>query len=269
MILVAFLAVSIVASSPQAADVQENAGKQRQPANYQTATPSCTAVIAQTSSAERQDENQNPSYTKNRFLSWCERYQGFINLISTALVAVFTGILTWYTILLWKSGEKHSERELRAYVFPVDFKVRNFKTALSTLSPAQNIYAFVRIKNTGQTPAYKVTCQVKMTVGPFPQTDFTISEKEAEFAPTHIGPGVEISCSPVKDTLLPMQHAKGVIEGGWAIYVFGRIDYVDAFTHPRWTTFRTLARGDQGVMALAEGKDVLLLAADEEGNDAS
>jgi hypothetical protein len=204
------------------------------------------------------------------FLSWCEKYEVAINLFSGVAVALFTGVLGLYTIKLWKSGEKHSERELRAYVFPTDFKVRNFKTALSSVDPSQRISAFVTIKNTGQTPAYKFTCQVKMIVGAFPQTDFTISKEEIDFTPGYLGPEGIVSWSPIKDTLLTREHAKAVAEGDWAIYVFGRIDYVDAFKVPHWTTFRTLARGDHGVMSTAEEKiDVLQLETDKDGNDAT
>jgi hypothetical protein len=265
-----FAAWSLLSSTPNSSDIQASGDNQTPPTEYQRATSPHSPEIAAPSGSERQDANQYKSAHRNAFLSWCQRYQGAINLFSGILVAVFTGILTLYTILLWKSGEKHSERELRAYVFPVAFTIRNFKTTLSSVSTSQRISAFVKIKNTGQTPAYKFTCQVKMIVVPFPQTDFTFSKEEAEFTPGYLGPEGTLSYSPVKDTMLTREQAKHVIDGAWAIYVFGRIDYVDAFKVQRWTTFRTLARGDHGVMSVAEGgEDVLLLATDKEGNDAT
>jgi hypothetical protein len=41
-------------------------------------------------------------------------------------MATFTIALFIATLLLWIGGERHSERELRAYVFPVEIKVENW-----------------------------------------------------------------------------------------------------------------------------------------------
>lgn len=236
-------------------------------------TPSNPSVQeTNTEPNKRTGEKENGEDDSSWLLKFVDRHDNVINALSTFVIAIFTIALFMSTHSLWKSGEKHSERELRAYVFPVSFTIRNFQTTLSSRNSApQRISAYVKIKNTGQTPAYKFTCQVKMTAGPFPQTNFTISEEDAEHTPGNLGPEGAVSYTPTKDTLLTREQAKDVIAGKWAIYVFGRIDYVDAFKIPRWTTFRTLARGDHGVMFTAkEGEeDVLLLTTHEDGNDAT
>ena len=178
-------------------------------------------------------------------------------------MAIFTIALFIATFLLWIGGERHSERELRAYVFPVEIKVENFKTETP-------IVAFVQVKNSGQTPAYKFTCYAKMTAGPFPQKDFSDWE-ETNLPVAYLGPGETTWFTPRGDHLLTNEQSNAITQGTAAIYVFGEIRYVDAFKRQRRTGFRAIARGDHGYMhADRERKDVLILSFDREGgNDAN
>jgi hypothetical protein len=246
-------------SQPQATQRVE---KQTQPAQQDgSAEPSINEKEQKTDNGASKKESDQSRL--DRIVKFVREYNAEIVAISTAVMGFFTVALFIATWALWKSGEKHSERELRAYVFPIDIKVRNFKTS-------EKISAFVKIKNTGQTPAYKFTCQIKMIAGPFPQTDFTISKEESDLTPASIGPHEAISYTPTTDTPLSWEQQEDVAQGRWAIYVFGRIDYVDAFKVPRWTTFRTFARGDNGRMYRVEGeRDVLALVIDKDGNDAT
>jgi hypothetical protein len=166
-------------------------------------------------------------------------------------------------LLLWISGERHSERELRAYVFPVEIKVENFKTQTP-------IVAFVKVENTGQTPAYKFTCYAKMVGGPFPQKDFSAPEK-TDLPVTYLGPGGAMWFTPRGDHLLTSEQSEAITQGTAAIYVFGKIHYVDAFKRQRRTDFRAIARGDHGYMHIEKDRtDVLILSVDREGgNDAN
>ena len=122
--------------------------------------------------------------------------------------------------------------------------------------------------NSGQTPAYKFACQIKITAGTFPQTDFTISKEESDPA-AYLGPSGVTWNTPLADRLLTDKEAEEITQGTSAIYVFGNIRYVDAFGVPRLTTFRAIARGQNGFIHHEEGKrDVLMLAFDKEGNEA-
>src|SRR5437762_8856479 len=101
-----------------------------------------------------------------RFVDYVEHNDKFFVALSSIVMAIFTIALFIATFLLWTGGEKHSERSLRAYVFPSEIKVENFKTQAP-------IVAFVQVKNSGQTPAYKFTCYANMIVGQYPQKDFS------------------------------------------------------------------------------------------------
>src|SRR5437868_9091936 len=52
----------------------------------------------------------------NKFIEWTERNDKAVVAISTVIIAAFTAALFAATFLLWFAGERHSERELRAYV---------------------------------------------------------------------------------------------------------------------------------------------------------
>src|SRR5437879_2941737 len=116
MILLAIFATSIAISSPQPTDVQKDGSHQTPPSNYQVDHSTSPAAMPEPRSDERQYENQDPSSSKNAFLNWCDKYEVVITLSAAIAVAVFTGLLTLFTVKLWQSGEKHSERELRAYL---------------------------------------------------------------------------------------------------------------------------------------------------------
>src|SRR5712691_3254173 len=202
--------------------------------------------------------------------NWCDRFVNcvkqkdkFVVALSTIVMAIFTIALFVATLLLWVGGERHSERELRAYVFPVEIKIENFKTQTP-------IVGFVQVKNTGQTPAYKFTCYAKMTAGPFPQKDFSISE-QTNLPVAYLGPGETMWFTPRGDHLLTNEQSEAITQGTAAIYVFGEIRYVDAFKKQRRTGFRAIARGDHGYMhTQKDRKDVLILLFDREGgNDAN
>jgi hypothetical protein len=212
-------------------------------------------------------ERKNP---KRVLQNWCVRFVNYVEqkdkalvALSSIVMALFTVVLSIATILLWTGGERHSERELRAYVFPVEIKVENFKTQTP-------IVAFVKVENSGNTPAHKFTCYAKMVAGPLPQKDFSRPE-EANLPASYLGPGEVMWFTPHGDRLLTAEESEAITQGTAAIYVFGEIRYVDAFGKRRHTTFRAIARGEHGYMHTEKDrKDVLRLSVDREGgNDAN
>jgi len=153
----------------------------------------------------------------NNFVQGTKRNNEVVVALSTFVMAVFTVALFIATRALWKSGERHSERSLRAYVFPTEIKVENVKTSTP-------VVAFVEVKNSGQTPAYNFICQAKMTAGEFPQTDFSVSE-EAGLPVAYLGPGNSTWFTPRGDRVLTGEQAEQITQGTAAIYVFGEIHY--------------------------------------------
>jgi hypothetical protein len=74
----------------------------------------------------------------------------------TAVLAVFTARLWWATDKLWKAGEIHSERELRAYV--------GIEYAEIKIEDGKKLIAIVDYKNSGQTPAHDVDLRLSAQV---------------------------------------------------------------------------------------------------------
>src|SRR5262249_41919560 len=157
--------VAVVASSPQPSDIQKNGSEQTPPANYQNPTSPNRSAITKPSGQKRKQENYRERPRENKVLAWSERYKSLIDIITTIAVAAFTGVLTMFTVKLWKSGEKHSERELRAYVFVSEVSTRNFM-------PNARPETEALIKNSGQTPAYKLKIERSFDIHTLPRTEF-------------------------------------------------------------------------------------------------
>ena len=66
--------------------------------------------------AQSAAKNQKSEKYWKRFVVFVETNDKFVNAISTAVIAAFTLALFVATTALWIAGERHSERELRAYI---------------------------------------------------------------------------------------------------------------------------------------------------------
>jgi len=173
-------------------------------------------------------------------------------LISTALVAVFTGILTWYTILLWKSGEKHSERELRAYI---GIDAADFSESQDGKTKAE-----IHIKNAGQTPAYDVLVRARFHFYSLPHDDFPEPTPEQQSKVT-LFPDCSVTVPVIMETTVSDGNKKAIVAGKSAFFFYGAIKYRDAFGNNRFTNFRFIADDDKS--------GALRWRATEKGNDAS
>jgi hypothetical protein len=178
-------------------------------------------------------------------------------------MALFTIALFLATWLLYTAGERHSERELRAYVFPIKVEAFNFGIG-------KRLESFVQIKNSGQTPAYKLECVVRTFIGTFSQIELAVSMNEVSPPVSFLGPGDTSNFPARADEKLSEKLFANIVKGTEAIHIIGMIRYVDAFQKKRFTKFRSVARGRDGTMITARDRpDVLLFAHDKEGNDAN
>jgi len=154
-----------------------------------------------------------------------------------------------------------AESQLKAYV------VIQSDSGMTYLPPEEPddkdlFIASVHVKNTGQTPAYKVdsisgALQAPLDYnGPF---DYTLPGVTTDRIVMAAGPGrdwtIEVSYEP------NAQDFELIKKGDQTIFVFGTIKYVDAFGKKRCTNFR-YRLGD-----LIEGNDYNLTF-EAEGNDA-
>lgn len=152
-----------------------------------------------------------------------------------------------------KLAGETAERQLRAYVSAGEATIQNFGFA-------EIIKGRVIVKNSGQTPAYKM--KIKTTFGfdeyPLrtkpPAPDDLVEE-------TDLGPGdFTQSLSPMA-RILTSEEIGRIRDGHAAIYFIGVIEYRDAFGHERITKFRRLFGGYAGV------NDQGAMATDKEGNE--
>lgn len=174
-------------------------------------------------------DGANKEKNQSDLLQWVEENSNLINAASTAIMAIFTVALFFSTHLLWKSGERHSARELRAYVF-IDKILREMHHD----SPFR-VTVFVR--NFGQTPAYGLTIESEM--------DFHAEERKEFVLPPQTNPDPSVTTIPPGGTgehVLTHQWTEKEFEflkdGKSRFYFFGIIRYRDAFGKDRWTRFR-------------------------------
>jgi hypothetical protein len=150
--------------------------------------------------------------------------------ITDTLVAVFTALLFFATLLLFFAtralvlgAEKTAERQLRAYVF----------AQVDCLKRVDNDWRCdITIKNSGQTPAYKMTQKIRSEVLKDPtEKNFDFKATPPDESKSSMAPGGTITASVKIEP--PDQLAKGEY-----LYVFGEIHYLDAFDKERHTKFR-------------------------------
>jgi len=172
-----------------------------------------------------------------------------ITAFSTVIIGVFTIILGVGTVVLVADGRKHSRHSLRAYVF-VDTIVAGDqgRAALGTSdNKVSAIFsygypaAFWIIKNTGQTPAYRVLHWghvVVMNVSDESTLTAMIPRKLEHVSMSTIPTNGTLTKAVYVPERLTPEEITGLLRGTKAIYVFGRIEYVDAFRRQRFTSYR-------------------------------
>lgn len=171
----------------------------------------------------------------------------------TVILGFATWLLYWATRALVKGAERASQRQLRAYISVVSggMKIQNGLV----------LHISARFKNSGQTPMYRFTNHVRagtrnltQALGPFLPP--TIPTKGSV---SDIGPGTEFVLSDSVDlTNKPSVAAlvlAGFRDGSCAAFLWGRMDYVDAFDVPRFMDFRFKVVDDGSGGWTLEGTD--------------
>jgi len=161
------------------------------------------------------------------------------NLPSVGLfIAGVAGI--WVAISTLVHMRESSERQLQAYVLPENAAIVD-GTTLNPPQPAQaNVPGVgMLIKNFGQTPAYKVVSWAKIAVIAVTDesTMLVVPPIPEQFSNT-LGPGGIFNKGVWFDRPLAANEIEDIATGARAIYLYGRIEYRDAFRKPRFSNFR-------------------------------
>jgi hypothetical protein len=156
-----------------------------------------------------------------------------------------------------KTMEDTAERQLRAYIH-----VGGGKDKGPILDAPDGPEVWLLLKNTGQTPAYKVEHWIKAGILPYPlNSDLTGPDESAKMTKIVLPPGVEMNLFWKTGTPLERAQIDAIRDGTECrLYVWGEVHYLDAFDKPRFTKFRFMHGGP------TRGVDI---EACEEGNDAN
>jgi hypothetical protein len=169
------------------------------------------------------------------------------------ITAVATATAAWYTRREWESSADNGRRQLRAYVFPDQANLVWGGTAKPTA-------AEIVIKNSGQTPAYRLATTAVISVTDYPlQADLRIPLMPDNH--TVVPPAGSHTLSVTMAQLLTGDQIEAIQKGTQAIYVFGEISYADAFGECRTTGYRFFYTGGGGDIGSRVGLSYL-----DEGN---
>ena len=184
--------------------------------------------------AGKNDENKVLSAVSGERRHWIE-YGVFVFVIITAIA---TATAAWYTRREAMSSEDNGRRQLRAYVFPDQASLVWQGSAKPTLSE-------VVIKNSGQTPAYRLSTAAVIGVADYPlQKDISIPAMSGNH--TVVPPTGSYTLSVAMEKPLTGEQLNAIQKGKQAIYVFGDIAYADAFDECRMTRYRFYYTGSGG-----------------------
>lgn len=228
------------------------AGQQHQPGyHYQPAANSKSALTGQRKALARPYEPncQNPQSNGDSDLcsQWAAVDQAAeANRLSSlnlrfALFSLFfsicgTGLLVW-TLM---ETRRTSRRELRAYIFPENvgaFQIKEGDTVTDVVGSG------LLLRNSGQTPAYKVRHWGEVKIWDVADEDsLPLSRSFAGFE-NPVPPNGTFHKGRNTGGPLSEEEIAALKSGIKAIYVYGRVEYIDAFAKPRFTTYRFMWSG--------------------------
>jgi hypothetical protein len=162
-------------------------------------------------------------------------------LVAVAIPAIIVG---WLTL---RAMRESSERQLRAYVLPEGAGVFD-GTMTKPPQPARaNIPGIgLILKNSGQTPAYRVVSWAQIAVILVRDEHMALGlppQPLVEQFSNTLGPGGTFTKSLWFDRPLAANEIGDVANGVRAVYLYGRIEYLDAFKKARFTNFRLRYNG--------------------------
>ena len=206
----------------------------QQPAPEQsTATPAPSIVkIPQREEAHKETQTSGSHTPENppKPESW--------NLSDKIAIGALIAALLQFSALIWTIGVMRSsaQRQLRAYVGIVGGEM----TYINLIEGGYGLDIHIMLKNFGQTPGYKLTTWIKPPqildkgVIPFDEP-IPINERNGE---SFLGPGGEFHIRwtiPIADTDLA-----SINDGSKKIFVWGGLDFIDAFRRQRHFIFRMI-----------------------------
>jgi hypothetical protein len=155
----------------------------------------------------------------------------------TVILAFATGFLYFATRDLVEGADKNAEKQLRAYVFVKD-------GAVIITPDGGGFVAHIIFKNFGQTPAKDFSTWLgggvfDANATPFPKEPKPLSERVNR---SIVGPTAE---TPILTDSAALGDLTAIRKKTKAIFIWGGLDYVDAFGEPRHFIIRTKMTGPE------------------------
>jgi hypothetical protein len=236
--------------------IADEAQQASKPQNHkQIAHPDQNGALAVSQTSAANNPNHQESEKKEmdipRYMLW------FTGLLALADILQFA-ILVW---TFWQMRDT-AQRELRAYVC-VDSSALKF--------PAKNMVDVqVHFKNCGKTPAYDLEGWIHTWLAEYPLSEVLPA------APDSLRKGKE-PLAPGRQSIhvaarVKLEKLTEMIIGTPActLYVYGEVQYRDAFRKKRRTKYRLIYGGNEGNRSIQgkDGAELWLLKPDTEGNEA-
>jgi len=186
-----------------------------------------------TNSGQQIVERPVDNPTRARLFLYCGSY--FANRNGAAFTGLFTIALSIATFLLgylaWDQG-RTNRAQLRAYVSAVPMK--------AAFSSPETISVVLTVTNTGQTPAFDTQCLWGIDVLPMPTQEPSQLPQLRPDAKAPLPNSVVFSNSAFSSTIprrITETELGRIHEGTHAIFVFGKVTYVDVFREKQWVEF--------------------------------
>ncbi|MGA7563766.1 MAG: hypothetical protein WBW55_11225 [Desulfobaccales bacterium] len=205
-----------------------------------------------------------------KFVSWVTDNDKFMAAISVLVIAAFTVALFIATWLLWYSGEQHSERQLRAYALidkititnianplPSEIKKTYQATGAEITNPVMGPHINIEIKNSGQTPVYKLEGWADTKILEYPLKSHDIIKPIQPKAISIIGRDAVRNLNIANEKPLTESEIKSLRDNSKAIYIYGEITYIDIFTKVHHTKFIYYHNGTVGPIGICIAAAVL------------
>jgi hypothetical protein len=161
--------------------------------------------------------------------------------------------------------EDTAKRQLRAYVC--------METANLGFPSKNWPVASVTFKNFGQTPAYEVQSWVSIKIDSHPPSiPFAIQKPGHPSPKSTLGPGAATQFSAPLARVLTDAEMAELGTAQLTIYVYGRFTYKDTFRQDRFTHWRLIAGGPEGVTMKGrteKGEILWALCPDVGGNESN
>ncbi len=162
-------------------------------------------------------------------------------------------------------AEDTAKRQLRAYVC--------METANLGFPSKNRPVASIVFRNFGQTPAYEAQSWISIGIDSYPPSvPFAIQKPGHPSPKSTLGPGAATEFSAPLSRELTDAEMMELGTAQLTVYVYGRFTYKDTFRQDRFTYWRLIAGGREGVSkkGITEKGEILwALRPDVEGNESN